>query len=166
MPKPEFSNYHHQIADNLKFLYEALGIDDLFRRLHTLDNKGEGPEDAPFNPTNNPMVQRNMEGIGSLSGGPDEENTSGRLDILEPERMERIRAEAEEARQAEEVSEETVVPEAVSEQEKIQARQENDSPPVNATEAAEEWDGIPRTSPAYEETLNEEESSGDNPRAE
>jgi hypothetical protein len=164
---PEFSNYHHQIADNLKFLYGALGLDELFRRLHVLDNKGEGPEDAPFNPTNNPMVQRNMEGIGTLSGGPDEENTSGRLDVLEPERMERIRAEAEAAEPAEEVTEEPAVPEAETEQDKIEARQEDDSPPVNATEAAEEWDGIPRTSPAYEETVTKEETqSGDNLRSE
>lgn len=96
----EFSDHHHQIAGNLKFLYENLGIKELFERVDALDGNGTGPVDPEFNPTGNPMVQPNLEGVGTLSGGPNEENV-GTLDVLEPERMERIKADAE-AREAEE----------------------------------------------------------------
>jgi len=96
----DFSDHHHQIGDNLKFLFENLGIRELFERLDALDGKGEGPVDPEFNPTNNPMVQPNLEGVGTLSGGPNNENV-GTLDVLEPERLARIKEEAE-ARVAEE----------------------------------------------------------------
>lgn len=97
---PEFSNHHHQIAGNLKFLFEALGIKELFERVDALDGNGAAPEEPEFNPTNDPMVQPNLEGVGTLSGGPNEENV-GTLDVLEPERMAQIR-EAAEQREAEE----------------------------------------------------------------
>lgn len=92
----EFSDHHHQIAGNLKFLFDALGIRELFERVNELDSLGGPPEDPEVNPTGNPMVQPNLEGVGSLSGGPNEENT-GTLDVLEPERMAQIKAAAEEA---------------------------------------------------------------------
>lgn len=91
----DFSDHHHSIGDNLKFLFENLGIAELFERVDALDSKGAGPEPVEFNPTNNPMVRPNLEGVGTLSGGPSEENT-GTLDVLEPERMEQIRVAAEE----------------------------------------------------------------------
>jgi hypothetical protein len=95
----EFSDHHHQIAGNLKFLFEALGIRELFERVNELDSLGATPEEPEFNPTNDPMVQPNLEGVGSLSGGPNSENT-GTLDVLEPERMARIKEEAEAAEKA------------------------------------------------------------------
>lgn len=96
----DFSDHHHQIGDNLKFLFENLGIREIFERLDELDSKGTGPQDSEFNPTKNPMVQPNLEGVGTLSGGPNNESV-GTLDVLEPERMARIKEEAE-ARAAEE----------------------------------------------------------------
>ncbi len=92
---PEFSNHHHQIAGSLKFLFENLGIRELFERMDALDDKGGPPEDPEFNPTGDPMVQPNLEGVGTLSGGPDRENV-GTLDVLEPERMAQIKADAAE----------------------------------------------------------------------
>ena len=96
---PEFSNYHHQIAGNLKFLFDALGIKELFERVDALDGNGGPPEDPKFNPTDNPMVQPNLEGVGTLSGGPDRENV-GTLDVLEPERMAKIEEDAAKAEEA------------------------------------------------------------------
>lgn len=92
----DFTDHHHQIGDNLKFLYENLGIKEIFERLDELDSRGTGPVDPVFNPTEDPMVQPNLEGVGSLSGGPNEENV-GTLDVLEPERMQAIKDDAEAA---------------------------------------------------------------------
>lgn len=99
-PMPDFTDHHHQIGDNLKFLFVNLGLAEVFERLDALDGKGTGPKDPEPNPTKNPMVQPNLEGVGTLSGGPPEENV-GSLDVLEPERMQRIKDEAA-AREAEE----------------------------------------------------------------
>jgi hypothetical protein len=72
---PDFSNHHHQIGDNLKFLFKELGLEEVFERLDALDGKGGPPSDPEFNPTGDPMVQPNYEGVGSLSGGPNSENS-------------------------------------------------------------------------------------------
>lgn len=97
---PDFSNHHHQIGDNLRFLFNNLGIAELFERVDALDGKGAGPEPVEFNPTNNPMVQPNLEGVGTLSGGPNHENV-GTLDVLEPERMQKLRDDEAKAKEEE-----------------------------------------------------------------
>jgi len=70
----EPSNHAQQQRSNLEYLFTALGIDELYERVNALDKKGGVPEKIEENPTGNPMVQKNYEGVGSLSGGPVEEN--------------------------------------------------------------------------------------------
>lgn len=95
----DFSDHHHAVGDNLKFLFENLGLKEVFDRLDALDGQGTGPEDPEFNPTNDRMVQPNLEGVGSLSGGPNSEN-QGTLDILESERMAQIQEAADDNKTA------------------------------------------------------------------
>lgn len=101
----EFSNFHHQIGDNLKFLFQNLGLEEVFKRLDDLDGKGGPPEDPEFNPTNDRMVQPNLEGIGRLSGGPNEEN-EGTLDVVDPKGTARLLADVAEAAEAAKAKEE------------------------------------------------------------
>lgn len=68
------SNHSQQQRSNLEYLFHALGIDELYERLDALDAGGGKPEPVDENPTGDPMVQKNMEGVGTLSGGPVEEN--------------------------------------------------------------------------------------------
>lgn len=70
----EPSNHAQQQRSNLDYLFHALGIDELYERVAELDGGEGGPKEVPENPTNNPMVQKNLEGVGTLSGGPTEEN--------------------------------------------------------------------------------------------
>lgn len=79
----------------LAFLVEALGIDELYERVNALDNKGGLPKAGEWNPTNDPMVQRSFHGeVGTLSSGPNEENV-GRLDVVDPDHLVKLKALAE-----------------------------------------------------------------------
>jgi len=83
-------------ARELDYLVKALGIDELYKRVNELDDKGDLPQAAEWNPTNNPMVQRTFHGeVGTLSSGPNEENV-GRLDVVDPNHLLKIKALAEE----------------------------------------------------------------------
>lgn len=82
-------------ARELDYLVKALGIDELYKRVNELDSKGDLPKAAEWNPTNDPMVQRTFHGeVGTLSSGPNEENV-GRLDVVDPDHLTKIRALAE-----------------------------------------------------------------------
>lgn len=95
------SNFHQQQRGNLDYLYEALGIRELFERVAELDG-GEGPmEEVDPNPTNNPAVQPNMEGVGTESGGPAVEN-DGSMATHDPNLIAKIKKDAEEAEKTEE----------------------------------------------------------------
>lgn len=114
----EPDNHAPTKSRELDFLVKALGIDELYKRVHKLDSLGDLPKAGAWNPTGNPMVQRTFQGeVGSLSSGPNEENV-GRLDIIDPDHIKKIealaevheaeakeRAEAEEAKRAEKDSE-------------------------------------------------------------
>lgn len=79
----------------LAFLVEALGIDELYKRVNDLDGKGDLPEAAPFNPTNDPMVKKDETyQVATLSGGPREENV-GDLSVIDPDHVKKIKALAE-----------------------------------------------------------------------
>lgn len=91
----EPDNHAPTKARELDYLVKALGIDELFKRVHELDDKGDLPKAADWNPTGDPMVQRNFYGeVGSLSSGPNEENV-GRLDVIDPDHVRRLKALAE-----------------------------------------------------------------------
>lgn len=77
-----FSNYGQQQRGSLEFLFEALGVRELFEKAG-LDSPAV---DLDFNPTDDPAVQRNFEGVGTLSGGPIEEN-DGSLATTDPDRF-------------------------------------------------------------------------------
>jgi regulator of protease activity HflC (stomatin/prohibitin superfamily) len=114
----EPDNHAPTKSRELDYLVKALGIDELYERLNKLDSLGDLPKSGSWNPTGNPMVQRNFHGeVGSLSSGPNEENV-GRLDIIDPDHIKKIealaevheaeakeRADAEEAKRAEQDSE-------------------------------------------------------------
>jgi len=88
------SNYHQQQRGNLDYLFEALGIRELFERVAELDG-GDGPMDeVGENPTGDPAVQPNMEGVGSYSGGPIAEN-DGSMATHEPNLIAQIKKDAE-----------------------------------------------------------------------
>lgn len=83
-------------ARELDYLVKALGIDELYKRVNELDDKGDLPQAGEWNPTRDPMVQRTFHGeIGTLSSGPNEENV-GRLDVVDPDHLTKIKALAEE----------------------------------------------------------------------
>lgn len=82
-------------ARELAYLVEALGIDELYERVNALDSKGGLPEAGPWNPTDDPMVVKTHQGeVGTLSGGPREENV-GDLSVIDPDHVKRIQALAE-----------------------------------------------------------------------
>lgn len=87
----DFSNLSSQLKD----LFKSLHLDEVFERLHALDSKGDaGPIDPPFNPTDNPEVQPNLEGVGTLSGGPEAENTSDPT-VIDPEYVAKVQRTAD-----------------------------------------------------------------------
>lgn len=89
------SNYGQKQRGELDYLFEALGIRELFERVADLDS-GDGPmDDVEENPTNDPAVRPNMEGVGTYSGGPNAENEAS-LEVLDPGLIKRIKEEAKE----------------------------------------------------------------------
>lgn len=77
-----FSNYSHQQRATLEFFFEALGLRELFEK-QGLDSPAE---ELDFNPTDDPAVQKNFEGVGTLSGGPVNEN-DGSLATTDADRI-------------------------------------------------------------------------------
>lgn len=91
----EPDNHPTTKSRELDFLVKALGIDELYKRVNELDGNGDIPKAGDWNPTGNPMVAQTFQGqVGSLSSGPNEEN-QGRLDIIDPDHVTRIKALAE-----------------------------------------------------------------------
>lgn len=128
----EPDNHHINKTRELDFLVHALGIDELYRRVHALDGEGDLPEAGEFNPTGDPMVQRTYQGeLGSLSGGPREENEQD-LSVIDPEHVAKIERlaeihEAEAAERAEAAKEEK---EDSDKDEKKEEKKEPDKEPA------------------------------------
>lgn len=134
-------------ARELDYLVKALGIDELYKRVNELDSKGDLPKAAEWNPTNDPMVQRTFHGeVGSLSSGPNEENV-GRLDVVDPDHLTKIRALAEvheaqakeraEAEEAERADKEKAASEKDADQSKVEEKEpEKVSTPASRSSTA------------------------------
>lgn len=95
------SNFSQAQRGQLDYLFESLGIRELFERMNAIDGEGGPMEEVDPNPTGDPAVQPNMEGIGSYSGGPNSEN-DGSMATHDPNMIEKIQREADE-RESEEL---------------------------------------------------------------